>query len=171
MKLFLVGYMGSGKSEVGKCLSTLLNMRYVDTDQWIESRCCKLISEIFYDHGESFFREKEKECLEFLMSQDDVVVSTGGGLPCVNDVMDLMNEIGETVYLSVNTETLCKRLWDEKEGRPLLNNCQSRDELVDFVKHHLEKRAQYYDKAKHIIEVGNASIEILSEKIKSILVK
>ena len=67
MKIFLIGYMASGKSVVAEKLSQLLDFRFVDTDKWIEARCCKSISEIFSDHGENFFREKEKECLEFLI--------------------------------------------------------------------------------------------------------
>ena len=72
MKIFLIGYMASGKSVVAEKLSQLLGFRFVDTDKWIEARCCKSISEIFSDHGEIFFREKEKECIEFLMDHQDL---------------------------------------------------------------------------------------------------
>ena len=99
MKIFLIGYMASGKSVVAEKLSQLLGFRFVDTDKWIEARCCKSTSEIFSDHGEIFFREKEKECIEFLMDHQDIVVSTGGGMPCSNHAIELMIELGETVYL------------------------------------------------------------------------
>ena len=118
MKIFLIGYMASGKSVVAEKLSQLLGFRFVDTDKWIEARCCKSIPEIFSDHGEIFFREKEKECIEFLMDHQDIVVSTGGGIILKN--RDLLNQTFN-IYLKCDLETLIKRT-SRNKNRPLLKN-------------------------------------------------
>ena len=79
MKVILIGYMGSGKSVIAKRLAQLLDFRFIDTDEWIEARSCKTIPQIFSEEGEASFRAKEKECLEFLVDQEDIVLATGVG--------------------------------------------------------------------------------------------
>lgn len=161
--------MGSGKSVVAECLAKSLNFRFVDTDKWIEARVCKTIPNIFSEDGEQLFREKEKECLEFLVDQDNLVIATGGGMPCFNSSMDLMMELGETVYLEADTQTLTTRLWNEKSGRPKLNSLSTKEELKSFISKHLSKREGYYKKCKHIVDVDEKSVEMIVEEIKSIL--
>jgi len=170
MKIFLIGYMASGKSVVGEQLAQLLNYRFVDTDQWIEARSCKTIPQIFTEDGEASFRAKEKECLEFLMDQENLVVATGGGTPSFHQAMELMNELGETVYLKANLQTLSARLWDEKSDRPKLNQCQSREQLMDFISEHMSQRKMVYEQCKHIVSVDDQSIEQIAKKIKSLLI-
>mgnify|MGYP006220766721 CR=1 FL=1 len=162
--------MASGKSLVGKQLAHRLNYRFVDTDQWIEERSCKTISVIFTEESEASFRAKEKECLEFLMNQDNLVIATGGGTPCFNQAMELMNELGETVYLKANLQTLAARLWDENSDRPKLNSCQSREQLVGYISEHLSEREMVYEQCKHMVSVDNQSAEIIVKEIKSVLV-
>ena len=164
MLVFLVGYMGAGKSSVGRELAKELGFRFVDTDSWIENRCCKSTPQIFEEFGEEFFRTKEKECLEFLVDQDDVVVATGGGLPCNNNLMDLMNELGEVVYLKASSSILVNRLAKDLNNRPKLANIQSEIELNTFVKTHLLERECFYSLAKNIIGVANKTqAEIIKE--------
>jgi len=164
MLIFLVGYMGVGKSSVGRELAKELGFRFVDTDSWIENRYCKSTPQIFEEFGEEFFRTKEKECLEFLVDQDDVVIATGGGLPCNNNLMDLMNELGEVVYLKASSSILVNRLSKDLNNRPKLANIQSEIELNTFVKTHLSEREPFYSLAKQIIEVANKTqTEIVNE--------
>tara|TARA_B100000497_G_C7373152_1_gene240136 strand:- start:58 stop:570 length:513 start_codon:yes stop_codon:yes gene_type:complete len=169
MKIFLVGYMASGKSVVAEKLSQLLGFRFVDTDKWIEARCCKSISEIFSDPGEAFFREKEKECLEFLIDHKDTVIATGGGLPCSNHAIELMIELGETVYLEAEVSTLITRLWNEQSGRPMIPNVRTKGDLHEFISKHLSEREEYYKKSKHFVCVDGKSVAEISKEIKRIL--
>ena len=161
--------MASGKSVVAEKLSQLLDFRFVDTDKWIEARCCKSISEIFSDHGENFFREKEKECLEFLIDQQETVIATGGGMPCYDNSIELMIELGETIYLEAGVSTLIPRLWNEQSGRPIINDIESKEDLHSFISNHLSQREEYYKKCKHIVCVDGKSVEEISKEIKHIL--
>jgi len=163
MLIFLVGYMGAGKSSVGELLANKMNYRLIDTDSWIENRCCKTVSDIFNDSGEDYFRSKEKECLEFLIDKDDIVVATGGGLPCSNDLMDLMNEMGEVVYLQASITTLKNRLFSNSHFRPLIEGFKSEDELERFIQLQLAVREPVYNLSKYVIEVDNLkTIEVVS---------
>ena len=169
MKVILVGYMGSGKSVVAKKLAQLLDYRFIDTDEWIEARACKTIPEIFSEDGEATFRKKEKECLEFLMDQDHIVLSTGGGMPCFNEAIDLMLELGETIYLDASIETLTSRLWTGKSGRPILKDFKLKEELSAFISKHLSGRIDCYQKSKYSVVVDDKSVERIAQEIKSIL--
>jgi len=158
MLVFLVGYMGAGKSSVGRELAIELGFRFVDTDSWIENRCCKSTPQIFEEFGE-----------EFLVDQDDVVVATGGGLPCNNNLMDLMNELGEVVYLKASSSILVNRLAKDLNNRPKLANIQSEIELNTFVKTHLSQREPFYSLAKQIIEVANKTQTEIVKELELIL--
>lgn len=166
MRVFLVGYMGAGKSSVGAALAKVLNSRFVDTDDWIEARCCKTITQIFNDLGEKEFRAKEKECLEYLIDQDDFVLATGGGLPCYNNLMELMNEMGETIFLDASLETLLKRLELENQQRPLLHSNQNLSEIITS---QLAQRKPIYNTAKHILQVNDRAILSIAQELQYIL--
>lgn len=166
MLVFIVGYMGAGKSSVGAALAKALNFRFVDTDDWIEARCCKTITQIFNDLGEKEFRDMEKECLEFLIDQDHFVVATGGGLPCHNNLMELMNEMGETVFLDAAEETLLKRLELQTEQRPLLHSNQS---LSKIITSQLAERISTYVCAKHTLQVNEKPILSIVQELQFLL--
>ena len=161
--------MASGKTVVAEKLSQLLGFRFVDTDKWIEARCCKSIPEIFSDHDEAFFRKKEKECLEFLIDHQDIVIATGGGMSCSDNAIELMIELGETVYLKAEVSTLISRLWNEKSGRPMIPDIETKEDLHRFISNHLSQREEYYKKCKHIVCVDGKSVEEISKEIKHIL--
>ena len=169
MKIFLIGYMASGKSVVAEKLSQLLGFRFIDTDKWIEARCCQSIPEIFSNLGETFFREKEKECLEFLVDHQDIVIATGGGMPCSDNTIGLMIELGETLYLEAEVSTLISRLWNEQSGRPMITDIDTKEDLHRFISNHLSEREEYYKKCKHIVCVDGKSVEEISKEIKRIL--
>src|SRR4030095_2031248 len=119
MRVFLIGYMASGKSKAGEQLAGLLGLRYLDTDTCIEEKAGKSISRIFAEEGEEHFRKLEREVLEDLLRKRGIVVATGGGLPCTGDNMDRMNANGITVYLEANAGLLFHRLLSSRSGRPL----------------------------------------------------
>lgn len=150
-KFFLVGYMGSGKTTVGKQLAGKLNLQFMDMDMFIENRYRKSVSAIFEEKGEAAFREIERKVLRELLDFENVVISTGGGTPCFFDNMDLMNQSGITVYLKVSVDELAERLKNSKQKRPLIKDKDS-EEMKDYIAANLEKREQFYNRAAFIFE-------------------
>jgi shikimate kinase len=147
IRIFLIGYMGAGKTTLGKVLARQMNLSYIDTDHFIENRYHRKVGDIFAAEGESRFREMEHRILCEVSEIENVVISTGGGLPCFNDNMGIMNNIGTTVYLEVSVEGLAARLRASKTIRPVLQN-RSGKELTDFIKENLDKRRPFYEQAK-----------------------
>lgn len=154
--LFLVGYMGCGKTHTGKRLSIKYGMEFIDLDNYIESRFRKTISQIFEERGEDGFRKIERNMLEEVSSFENVIVSTGGGAACFFDNMEVMNRCGETVYLKSSVEELYRYLHVGKQNRPLLKG-KGDDELLQFIKEGLEKREPFYLKAKHVVASDDTS--------------
>jgi shikimate kinase len=149
-KVFLVGYMGSGKTTVGKQLAQTLGYPFIDLDRSIEAGERTTISAIFKAHGEAGFRGLERRYLKKISTEHaDFVLSTGGGTPCFNDNMQFMLHNGVVVYLKMDVASLVYRLIHAKEERPLLAG-KNEAELLAYVKHHLEERSAYYEDA-HII--------------------
>ena len=150
-RVFLVGYMGAGKTTVGKELAKLAGLSFIDLDFYIEGRYHKAVSQIFAERGEEAFREIERNMLHEVAEFEDVLISTGGGAPCFFDNMEFMNEAGQTVYLKVSVEELAKRLELCKSTRPILKG-RSGDELKAFIAESLEKREPFYSKAAIVFE-------------------
>lgn len=138
--------MGSGKTTVGKTLARKLDMEFVDTDTIIEDLFKAPVNDYFRFLGEAKFRETERKVLEEVIKHDDIVVSTGGGLPCYNDNVDLMNKTGLTVYLKLSPSAIHFRLLHSKKKRPLIENLNY-NELKDFIDAKLSEREIYYNKA------------------------
>ena len=154
MRIYLVGYMGCGKSTIGRKVSDLLGISFIDLDKYIEERYFKTIPAIFAEEGEKSFREKERASLIEVSQFEDIVVGTGGGAPCFYDNMELMNSHGITVYISPDTEVLASRLIKSKTERPLIAG-KSPAELVLFIEEALIKRSPFYEMAKIIIRGEN----------------
>ena len=171
-RIFLIGYMGAGKTTLGKVLARRMNLSFIDTDHYIENRYHKKISEIFASEGEERFREIEHRILLEISEFEDVVVSTGGGLPCFSDNMAIMNRLGTTVYLETSEEELAVRLEASKNTRPVLKN-RSGSELVDFIKENLDKRRAFYEQAKIRFNAEqmytDSDVDILAEKLKALI--
>lgn len=166
MKIFLVGYMGSGKSKTGASLAKVLKIDFVDTDNLIEEKEGKSTEDIFAHKGEMYFRKCEGEILDQLLLENrSMVISTGGGLPCFEDNMDMMNQNGITVYLEANVGLLYQRLKNTPKQRPLLEGLNDID-LMDYIKRHLMLRESYYKKAKLIVSAANIDVKYIKEKIK-----
>ena len=152
-RIILVGYMGSGKTTVGKALSKETGMMFYDLDWYIESRMRKSVSQIFAEKGEDGFRKIEYNMVHEVAEFEDVIISCGGGTPCFFDNMDYLNQQGDVVYLKATPETLYKHLLMAKIERPLLKG-KSADELIAYITEHLKERAPFYEKARHILDVN-----------------
>ena len=148
-RIFLIGYMGAGKTTLGKAFARAMGLTFVDLDWYIEERFHKSIRQLFVERGEEGFRELEKRMLHEAGDFEDVVISVGGGTPCFFDNMEYMNEAGETVFLDVNLQVLFRRLKVAKQQRPLLDG-KTDEELKAFIQEALQKRLPFYTKAKHI---------------------
>lgn len=168
MLIFLVGYMGCGKSTIGRSLSKKLGMRFLDTDTQLEQRCGKSVSEIFASEGEERFRELEREALSEAASEKDAVVATGGGAPCFFDNMEAMNRAGVTVYFKMGAEKLAARLEHGKAKRPLLRG-KSGPELIGFIRENIGRREPFYLKSKLIINCDGVSDDYIAEHVASYL--
>ena len=149
IRIFLIGYMGAGKTTLGKAFARAMGLTFVDLDWYIEERYHKTVSQIFAERGEDGFRELEKRMLHEASDFENVVISVGGGTPCFFDNMDYMNQVGETVFLDVDNQVLFRRLKVAKQQRPLLAN-KTDEELMAFIQEALEERLPHYTKAKHV---------------------
>lgn len=145
-RIFLIGYMGAGKTTVGKELAKRLELSFIDLDCYIEGRYHKTVGQLFAERGEEAFRDIERKMLREVSMFEDVLISTGGGAPCFFNNMEFMNEAGTTVYLKVSVDELAKRLELCKNTRPVLKG-RSGDELKAFIAESLEKRESHYIKA------------------------
>ena len=169
MRIFLVGYMGCGKSTIGRKLADLMGISFVDLDKYIEERYFKSVPAIFAEEGEKGFREKERTALLEVSQFENVVVGTGGGAPCFFDNMEVMNDHGITVYISPDTDTLAMRLIKSKTERPLIAG-KSRDELIRFIDEALIRRAPFYERARIIIRgENNLNPQLVIDKIRMIV--
>jgi len=167
MRIFLVGFMASGKSSVGKKMAKKLKLPFVDLDDYIEEKYNSTIRLLIYDKGMDKFREIEKESLEILIKKHETaVISTGGGTPCYYDNMKVMNESGITVYLEVDIPTLVDRLTHAKKDRPLIWG-KSRSDLTVYAKDLLSKRQGDYEKAKYKVSGKNLKIDSVIELLKN----
>lgn len=154
MKIFLIGFMGCGKSTIGRILAAELNYKFVDIDNFIEKISGLTISEIFSNQGENKFREYESEALAGICDKDNIVVATGGGTPCFYGNMKTMSDNGMTIYLKTESEILYRRLVAEYTTRPLLKGL-SDEERKKYITTTLQEREPDYLKAKIVIETGN----------------
>ncbi len=148
IRIFLTGYMGAGKTTLGKALAKELNLSFVDLDWCIEERYHKTVGELFAERGEEGFRELERKMLHEVGEYENVIVSTGGGTPCFFDNMDYMNRCGKTVYLDVHPDVLFRRLRVAQHQRPILRG-KNEEELKEFIVEALGKRACFYTQAAH----------------------
>ncbi len=154
--VFLIGYMGSGKSALGRAVNRLTGMEVIDLDLYIEGRYRKSISELFAERGEAGIRTIERAMLDEVSQFEDVVIACGGGTPCFGDNMALMNSRGITVWLNTPLDTLHRRLCRSRHKRPLIAKFND-DELLDYIRTHTEARRPYYSQARY--ELASAGLD------------
>lgn len=165
MKIFLIGFMGSGKSYWGSQLSEKLKIPFFDLDEQVETNEGKSINELFAEHGEEYFRLLEKEVMHILTeSHPSFIMATGGGTPCYFNNIDYMNNKGTTVWINTPVDLLFERLVKEKANRPLLKDLTD-DQLRGFILKKYADRKIYYEQCALIMDEENKSIENFVEKI------
>lgn len=165
-KIILTGYMGSGKTIVGKLLSNRIGYRYVDLDNFIELNEKKPIKDIFSSRGEIYFRKIEKDYLiQVLSATEPMVISLGGGTPCYSNNHELLRRDDlNSIYLKANVDTIVSRIQNEKIKRPLLSGIDD-SELKDFIAQHLFERSYFYHFSKFIINVDNKNVDQIVDEI------
>lgn len=151
--IILIGYMGAGKTTLGRHLAQSLEVDFIDLDWWIENRFHKKIPDIFAEQGEDRFREVERKMLHEVAEFENIVLSCGGGTPCYSDNMEYMNTVAETVWLRATPDVLQTHLGMGKSIRPLIQG-KPPDELHDFIVKSLRQREPYYTQAKHVIDIN-----------------
>jgi len=165
MRIYLIGYMGCGKSTVGKQLAKHAGLQFIDMDYYIEKRNCKTVPQLFEEFGEEEFRKRERKALEELSEFTDVVIATGGGVPCFFDNIDLMNRTGKTIYLNIDPKILASRLLKSKTERPLIKG-KSKKDLIDFIDEALKKRNTFYKQAHYEITQPDVDLDEVVEMLK-----
>lgn len=164
MRIYLVGYMGSGKSTVGERLAKALGIPWVDLDTEIESKYKISIAGFFSKYGETAFREVEHKMLADISLKPEAVISTGGGVPCFHNNMELMNATGITIYLEVSPETILARIGPHAHKRPLFQQMNG-DDILQKIATHLSLREKYYRQAQMTIDGTDPDIEALKNRI------
>lgn len=168
MKIFLAGYMGSGKSVVAKYLSQNLNFSHIDLDDQIALMEEKSVPEIFYQRGELYFRKLETRVLkDTLADPSSLVVALGGGTPSYGNNMELIkgSQDAFVVYLKASVEFLTDRLFNEKTTRPVISHLDRKEDMEDFIRKHLFERGYYYLQADTLINVEGKTPEEIGNEI------
>lgn len=165
MTIYLIGYMSAGKSTVGRMLAELLGYEFVDTDIYIESRFRQRVSDLFRQHGEEYFRQKERMILEEIAGLPDAVIATGGGLPIYYDNMDLLLESGAVLYLRYSSEALARRLELTKRTRPSVAHL-SGEELRQHVAEAMSLREPIYSRAHQTIDMETLAKQGITTEAK-----
>lgn len=161
MNIILIGFMGTGKTEVGKRLAEKLFNDFLDTDELIEKSEGKKISDIFKDNGEEYFRNLETEVIETLQDYENYVLSTGGGIVLKDQNVQLLKEIGPIVLLTAREDIILSRMKD-KNDRPLLEN----GDKAEKIKGLLAKRDPIYKSAAdYIVDTSDKSVDNIVEEI------
>ena len=163
-RIYLIGFMGCGKSHTGRQLAENLHWGFIDLDDLIEKRYASTIEDIFKRSGEIAFRNYEAETLRNLELFDNTIVSVGGGAPCFSDNIDFMNSSGKTIYLRMSPALLSERLRTDKKPRPLLKNLNP-GQLEDFIRIKLTEREIYYLKASEVVEADDLKINDLINSV------
>ncbi|HEY4799967.1 MAG TPA: shikimate kinase [Bacteroidia bacterium] len=168
MNIFLLGYMGCGKSKVGKLLAEKLQFEFIDLDASVESEASMPVAGIFEKYGEEKFRLMEHEHLKKLSAKDNAIISTGGGAPCFHHNMELINQNGISVYLDATVDLLVKRLLKARVKRPLIAG-MNEAELKTFIETALKKRLPFYMQARHRVRTEEQTPDEMAEKIAAVI--
>lgn len=168
MKIALIGYMGSGKSTLGRLLANKLGLRFIDLDAEIEYDTGYTITETIFNKGELYFRKLERQKLEQLLSDENFVLSTGGGTPCYYDNIDLINRNALSVYLRYGVQDLYERLEGHTADRPLIAHLEG-DALKEYIGKHLFERNVYYDRATIILQASHRSTEDILNELTTLI--
>lgn len=171
MKIYLIGFMGSGKSHVGRQLAQQMKITFIDLDDYLEAQEGRSISHIFTTDGEPVFRQLEqKHIVELSKQPEDMIIATGGGTPCFFDNLEQMKQTGLTIYLKTPVDILVERLGAETEHRPLLAG-KSKQELADFITKKLASRSVFYENASVVFDINKMEEEVAKILFRVLLEK
>ncbi len=165
-KIFLIGFMGCGKSKLGKAVANKLELPFLDLDDLIEAKNQMSIPELFAAFGEDGFREREKQTLQEGAIASNALIATGGGAPCFFDNMEWMNKNGVTVFIDTPVKVLADRLINARVERPLVKG-KSYEELIGFIEAKLEERRPFYSQAQVILKGVDLNADDLIEGLES----
>lgn len=165
MKIFIIGFMGTGKSHWGKIWAARKGLAFFDLDTEIEKEAGLSVAAIFEKKGETYFRETESAALRKFSDVENFILSCGGGTPCQDDNMGWMNAQGTTVCLSAGPQTILQRVMSEQEKRPLVKRLNEA-ELLFFIEQKLKEREPFYSKAKFQLHSEELDENSLDEIIK-----
>lgn len=164
--LYLIGFMGVGKTTIGKQIAALNKVIFIDTDSQIEKETSKSIKEIFETDGEIAFRKLETDTIHSIDRK--AIIACGGGLPAHNNNIEYLMHKGIVIYLKASTETLIKRLEKNKNKRPLISNLTN-EERLEFIRKILKEREKTYKQADYTIETDNKTVKEVLREINSLL--
>jgi len=170
LRIYLIGFMGSGKSFLGRKLAYQLGINFLDLDEYIEKKSRTTISKIFENKGEAAFRRIETEALIDTFVLENIIIGTGGGTPCYFNNIEKMRENGLVIFINPTVDILVKRLEGEKDKRPLIKN---EPNLKTFIKKKLKQRLPDYTMANLIYEIKEEDPDLsdLAEFLKGFLVR
>ncbi|SRR5258706_7858253 len=166
-KIFITGFMGSGKTYWAKLWAEKTSLIFFDLDEQIETTVGETVAQIFEKKGEGYFREMERYVMRKFSLRDNFILACGGGTPCFFDNLQWMNEHGTTIYLQASPNEILDRIINETYERPLLNKV-NQSELLFFIEQKLKEREPFYKQAKHILDTNLITIDSLSEIINKV---
>jgi shikimate kinase len=166
LKIFLIGFMGSGKSHWGKIWAGKNQLSFYDLDEQIEKTMGESIADVFEKKGEDNFREMERYVLRKFEIKNTFLMACGGGTPCFFENIQWMNEQGTTIYLQASPQEILEKVMNETEERPLLKKLNE-SELLFFIEQKLKEREPFYKQAKHILDTNSLTATSLSGILKN----
>ena len=166
MKIFLIGFMGSGKTHWGRIWAQQFGMEFFDLDEMIAQQERKTVDAIFEQDGEDHFRKTETALLRTLLKKDHGIIACGGGTPCFHDNMQWMNSNGTTIYLQATPGQIVERIENEKDKRPLLKDIDPK-ELLSFIGQKLTEREPFYNSSQIIMPVDKLNTDSLKKILNS----
>ena len=170
MRFFLMGFMGCGKSSLGKKLASNLNMDFIDLDEKIEQLNNASVPDLF-EQGEDYFRMVEsKTLLSCIEEYDSCLIALGGGTPCYNENLNIILNHGFSIYIQMSPEALYSRLKHRREGRPMIRDLDD-DTLLSFIRSTLDKRETFYDQAHMKVDglsLKGERLKVLAEELAQI---
>jgi shikimate kinase len=163
--IFLIGFMGSGKTHWGKKWASVSDYEFIDLDELIEKQEKMTVEKLFDKKGEAYFRKIEQELLKKIERNERLIVSCGGGTPCFSDNIQWMNEHGYTVYLYANPARLLENISGEIEKRPMFKKV-NKGEIIFFIDQKLKERSVFYHQAQLTLQVPSLNEESIFQIIQ-----
>jgi shikimate kinase len=168
VNIYLIGFMGSGKSSTGRKIASSLRWQFADTDKIVEEQEGATVTELFEQKGEEYFRKAETRALRTVSERSRTVIACGGGTPCSDENMKIMKSTGVIVYLKMPAEALASRLLKSKTKRPLLQGAGETG-MTERVRDLLNRRSEWYEQADKVLDSMNDTVEEMTSVIAGLV--